>query len=611
MHIKEYRTTNKKTKKVYIKHQLVESYRTQKGPRHRVVMNLGKLKIPRSEWRKLAFALKSRLAGQGTLIEDPHIVSEAERVLANYDFYRLRKKKEETGQKHLTIDLEKVATTANRSLGPELLAGYAWEALGMEKILKDVGMTKKSAAIAKASIFARLIRPSSELAALKWIKEVSSVPELTDGELSSLKKDPLYQVADILLYHKDKVEAGLRQKEEEIFPAKKTLFLYDLTNTYMEGSARGNSLAGRAKSKDRRSDCPLICLALLVDSRGYPIFSQIYPGNTSEPKTLAQILDRLEADSQRSLLSQKSTIVADRGIATKENIALLSERGYDYMVVERRKGEKDYADEFSNLDDFNTKDEDDETRKETIFFKKIQYDGKARLLVASRAKKEKEEAMDTLKEERFLEDAARLKASIAKRNVILAHKVQVRIGRILERYPTVAGYYSIKAVTDREGKKVAELKIEKNTVKRQERNTLTGCYVIETTHADMEDIEILRSYHSLTRIEAAFRSLKTELGLRPIFHQKGDRCGAHLFISVLAYHLLNTIELALAAKGEHKRWSTIRDELATHMRTTVIMSDRDGGIHHIRISSSPEPHQKRVYDMLGIKDHLGKVHLKL
>jgi transposase len=610
MHIKEYRTRNKKTKKVYIKHQLVESYRTQKGPRHRVVMNLGKLKIPRSEWRKLAFALESRLAGQGTLIEDPHIVSEAERVFANYDFYRLRKKKEETGAHHLTIDLNKVATTANRSLGPELLAGYAWEALEMEKILKDAGITKKSAAIAKASIFARLIRPSSELAALKWIKEVSSVPELTDGELSSLKKDPLYQVADILLYHKEIIEAGLRQKEEEIFPAKKTLFLYDLTNTYMEGAARGNSLAGRAKSKDRRSDCPLICLALLVDSRGYPVFSQIYPGNTSEPKTLAQVLDRLEEDSQRSLLSQKPTIVADRGIATKENIALLSERGYDYMAVERRKCEKDYTLEFSNLDDFKTKDEDDED-KETIFFKKIQCDGKARLLVASRAKKEKEEAMDTLKEERFLEDAARLKASVAKKNVILARKVQVRIGRILERYPTVAGYYSIKAVTDREGKKVAELKIEKNTVKRQERNTLTGCYVIETTHADMEDTDILRSYHSLTRIEAAFRSLKTELGLRPVFHQKGNRCGAHLFISVLAYHLLNTIELALADKGEHKRWSTLRAELATHMRTTVIMTDKDGGIHHIRISSSPEPHQKAVYDMLGIKDPLGKVHLRL
>jgi len=571
MHIKQYRTRNKKTGKVYIKHQLVESYRTQKGPRHRVVMNLGKLKIPRSEWRKLAFALESRLAGQGTLIEDPHIVSEAERVLANYDFYRLRKKKEETGAHHLTIDLNRVATTANRSLGPELLAGYAWEILGMEKILKDAGITKKSAAIAKASIFARLIRPSSELAALKWIKDISSVPELTDGELSSLKKDPLYQAADILYYHKDKIEAGLRQKEEEIFPAKKTLFLYDLTNTYMEGAVRGNFLAGRAKSKDRRSDCPLICLALLVDSRGYPIFSQVYPGNTSEPLTLSQVLDRLQADSQRSLLSQKPTIVADRGIATKENISLLSERGYDYMVVERRRCEKDYTLEFSNLDDFKTRDDED---KETIFFKKIQYDGKARLLVASLERKEKEEAMDRLKEERFLEDAARLRASVAKRNVILAPKVQVRIGRILERYPTVAKYYNIEAVTDSGGKTVLDLKVEKNISKRQKRNTLTGCYVIETTHADMEDTEILRSYHSLTRIEDAFRSLKTELGIRPVFHQKGDRCAAHLFISVLAYHLLNTIELALSGKGEHKRW-------------------------------------KAVYDMLGIKDPLGKVHLRL
>jgi len=608
MHIKQYRTRNKKTGKVYIKHQLVESYRTQKGPRHRVVMNLGKLKIPRSEWRKLAFALESRLAGQGTLIEDPHIVSEAERVLANYDFYRLRKKKEETGAHHLTIDLNRVATTANRSLGPELLAGYAWEILGMEKILKDAGITKKSAAIAKASIFARLIRPSSELAALKWIKDISSVPELTDGELSSLKKDPLYQAADILYYHKDKIEAGLRQKEEEIFPAKKTLFLYDLTNTYMEGAVRGNFLAGRAKSKDRRSDCPLICLALLVDSRGYPIFSQVYPGNTSEPLTLSQVLDRLQADSQRSLLSQKPTIVADRGIATKENISLLSERGYDYMVVERRRCEKDYTLEFSNLDDFKTRDDED---KETIFFKKIQYDGKARLLVASLERKEKEEAMDRLKEERFLEDAARLRASVAKRNVILAPKVQVRIGRILERYPTVAKYYNIEAVTDSGGKTVLDLKVEKNISKRQKRNTLTGCYVIETTHADMEDTEILRSYHSLTRIEAAFRSLKTELGIRPVFHQKGDRCAAHLFISVLAYHLLNTIELALSGKGEHKRWSTIREELATHMRTTVIMTDSDEKIHHIRVSSSPEPRQKAVYDMLGIKDPLGKVHLRL
>ncbi len=117
MHIKEYRTKNKKTGKIYIKHQLVESYRTQKGPRHRVVMNLGRLKLKKSEWRKLAFALESRLAGQGTLIEDKDIADEAERALKNYGFYKIRKKKEVAKPEYLTIDTEKLATTDNRKPG--------------------------------------------------------------------------------------------------------------------------------------------------------------------------------------------------------------------------------------------------------------------------------------------------------------------------------------------------------------------------------------------------------------------------------------------------------------------------------------------------------------
>lgn len=607
MYIREYRTKNKKSGKVYIKHQLVESYRTEAGPRQRVVMNLGKLNLDRSEWRRLAFVLESRLSGQETLIEEKEITSEAERALKNYDFYKLRKKKEARESEYLTIDLKKVATGYNRSLGPELAAEDAWDRLSMDAILKDAGLEKRSRDIAKASIFARLIHPASEFSSLKWIRQRSSVPELISPDLAYLKKDPLYQVADVLLYHKEKVEAGLRKKEEEIFPAKKTLFLYDLTNTYFEGNARGNGAARRGKSKDRRGDRPLICLALLVDTRGYPIFSQIYPGNQSEPQTLAEVLDRLEEDGQRSLLSVKPTIVADKGIATKDNIKLLKDRGFDYMVVERKETEKDYIEEFKNLKGFT----EDVREDNTIYFKKVECADKARLLVASQAKKEKEEAMDSLKEARFLEDVGKLKRSVAKGNVILAPKVQVRIGRIMQRYPTVARYYEIEAVTDSDRRRVLSLKVEKKKEKRKDRNILTGCYVIETTHKDMEDIDILKSYHTLARVEAAFRSLKTDLGLRPVYHHKEARCGAHLFITVLAYHLLNTIELILLEKGEHKRWSTIRDELSTHMRTTVIVSDKDGKIHHIRVSSSPEPHQKRIYDMLGIRDPLGKVHLKL
>ena len=607
MFVRKYKTKNKKTGKVYVKHQLVESYRTDAGPRQRVIMNLGKLNLPRSEWRRLAFALEGRLSGQETLIEEPEITSEVERVLKNYNFYRLRKKRKAKRPKYLTIDLGKVATSQNRSLGPELTAEGAWERLSMSQILKDAGLEARSRNIAKASIFARLIRPSSELSALKWIKEISSVPEIIDPYLADLKKDPLYRVADVLLYRKDAIEDSLRHKEKEIFPTKSTLFLYDLTNTYFEGTCKGNSAAKRGKSKDRRNDRPLICLALLIDSRGYPVFSQVYSGNQSEPLTLDQVLDRLEEDSAKTLLSTKPTIVADKGIATKDNISLLEKRGFDYMVVQRRETEKDYLEEFKNLDDFSKEIEDDST----IYFKKVEYGGKARLLVASAAKKEKEEAMDRLKEIRFLEDAEKLKTSVARGSIILAPKVQVRIGRLLQHYPTVAKYYDIETETDSEGKKVLDLLVEKKKVKRENRSILTGCYVIETTHRDMEDKDILKSYHTLTRVESAFRSLKTDLGLRPVFHHKESRCRAHLFISVLAYHLLNTIELALLDRGEHKRWATVRDELSTHMRSTVIMTDKEGAIHHIRVSSSPEPHHKKIYDMLAVKDPLGKMHLKL
>ncbi len=608
MFIREYRTKNKKTGKIYIKHQLVESYRTEAGPRQRIVMNLGKVDLKKSDWRRLAFVLEGKLSGQNSLIDEPEINKAADAAMRNYDFYKIRKKNKVPAGKSLTIDLEKIGTCACRSLGPELLGASAWDKLSMDTILKEAGLDRKSRELAKATILARLISPASEVATLKWIKERSSVAEIINTDLLSLKKDPIYEIADILLYHKEKVEKLLREKEEAIFPDSSTLFLYDLTNTYFEGKCKNNSIAKRGKSKEKRSDCPLIALALLVDSRGYPIFSQIYEGNKSEPVTLTDVLDRLEDDVKKTLFSKKPTIVADRGIATKDNIALLVKRGYPYMVIERKRSETSYKEEFEKA-----KSSFDKIVKDdgTIYFKKIKADGVARLLVLSEAKKEKEEAMDSLKESRFLEDAGKLKKSVSRGSVILLPKIQIRIGRLIQKYPTVAKYYDMSTETDGAGKKVLALKVSKKKEKRDDRKVLTGCYVIETTHIDMKACDILKSYHSLTRIEAAFKSLKTDLGIRPVYHQTGQRSMGHLFISVLAYHLLNTIELDLASEGERVKWSTIRDELSTHMRTTVILTGTDGGIYHTRVSSRPEPRHREIYDLLKIKDPLKKIHLKL
>ena len=607
MFIRASKTRNKKTGEVYIKHQLVEAYRSQKGPRQRVVLNLGQVSITKKDWRRLAFELENRLCGQGSLINDAPIEAAVDEILRNYDFYKIRKKKEVLATDWLKVDLERLSTSNNRSLGPELAADYAWNTLCMDAILKEAGMDKMSINIARAIIFAKLINPSSELSGLKWIKERSSCAEIIDSSLLKLKKDPVYAIGDVLYYLKDKVEELLRQKEKTIFETDSTLYLYDLTNTYFEGKCKRNMSAKRAKSKDKQNGAPLMCLALLIDARGYPVFSQIYDGNQSEPVTLPEVLDRLDRDCSKTLLCIKPTIVADRGIATEQNIDLLKQRGYSYIVVERKTREKDYTEHFKDLSGFECIKKDEQL----IYFKKIKEGSIARLLVASQAKKAKEEAMDALKEKRFLEDASKLKSSIAKKNIMLLEKVATRVGRIMGRYPTVAKYYELEVVAGTDDKKAADLFILKKDKKRQDRNILTGCYVIETTHSDMDAADILKSYHGLARVEAAFSSLKTDLGLRPVYHHKEDRCRALLFISVLAYHLLNTIELSLRDKGNNSKWSTIRDELSTHVRTTVIMADSNGGIHHIRLSSTPEPSHQEIYDMLGIKDSLGKIHVKL
>lgn len=607
MFIRQYKTKNKKTGKVYIKHQLVLSYRTEAGPRQRIIMNLGKVKLEKSQWRRLAFALEGRLSGQQALMEEPDISAATAQIMKNYEFYKIQKKRKESKGKFLSIDLESVGTTACRSLGPELVAQDTWKNLSMDNILRAAGLKRQNRELAKAVITARLLSPGSEAHTQRWIRYGSSIAELINTDLLNTKKDSVYDISDILLYYKDEIEKLLREKEAALFPRDSTLFLYDLTNTYFEGVCKGNSIAKRGDSKEKRSDCKLITLALLVDSRGFPVFSQIYEGGKSEPITLLDVLDRLEKDVDKTLLTISPTLVMDKGIATKDNIALLKKRGYDYLVVERRKVQEDYLEEFAKAKDTFEKII---KKDNTIYFKKIKTEDGARLLTLSETKKEKEESMDTLKENRFLEDLTNLKESIKKGNVRLKEKVGRRIGRIMERYPTVAKYYDITLVLDKSQKAAVTIKTAKKKT-RDDRKILTGCYVIETTHKDMDAEEILKAYTMLTRVEKAFQSLKTDLGIRPIYHQKAERTRGHLFISVLAYHLLNSIEVNLKDKGCTKKWSTIRRQLSTHRRTTVIMTDRKGGIHHIRVSSTPESSHQEIYNLLDIKDPLKRIHLKL
>lgn len=621
MFIRETVTKNKVTQKQYKKHTLVESYRTEKGPRQRVVMQLGTLSLPKSEWKKLAAALEGRLAGQNTLFEDEkEIMDAADEAMSNYSFHQKKTQAKQDRQEKgafVSVDMNAVSSGGSRSLGPELVGHSTWERLDFHSILRSCGFMPNQVALAEAVIVGRLVEPSSDLASWRWLRERTALVEMLPVNLSEVGKDAVYEIADDLLANKDKIEHDLRDREANLFSRPNQVFLYDLTNTYFEGSALNNELAHRGKSKEKRTDCPLVTLALVVDDAGFPIFSQIYGGNQSEPETLEDVLKRLQTDTSSELLDDQPMIVMDRGIATKDNLTLIKEMAFPYIVVERRAVEKEYEDEFKHAKETferiptaKGKEQNQSLSSdasESVYVKQMPMEKGSRVLCLSEGRENKEKAMDALKEKRFLDDLDRLKTSVEKGNVQLVEKVGIRVGRLRERYPSIAGHYDIHLELDEEEKKVKSLSCKKRET-RQKRSVLTGCYVMETSNGTLSAKKVWRLYTTLTNIEAAFESLKSDLGMRPVYHQLAERTKGHLFIGVLAYHLLISVEYQLREQGDHRNWSTIKEQLSTHQRSTVILTDKEDQIHHIRVSGTPEKSHNDIYKLLRVKDPLKRKH---
>jgi len=612
MYIRQYVKVNKKTGTEYYSHRLVEGIRTEKGPRQRIVMHLGKLDLPKSEWKKLAAALEMRLSGQISLFEDDPVIAEAaEKAMVHYDFSAIHKSDQDLSQNKqdlVMVDVESCGTMDVRQLGPELAGHTMWQQLNFNGILKDCGLDERQIALAEAVVVGRLVEPASEFSTRQWLRKRTALLELLDADISKVGKNSVYEIADTLLNCKSSIEHALREREAALFPEKITLFLYDLTNTYFEGVCRKNELAKRGKSKEKRSDCPLVTLALVIDSRGFPVFSQIYHGNQSEPATLKDILSKLAEDSGNLLAPFFPTIVMDRGIATHDNLELLKEKDYPYVLIERRATEKDYVEDFTNArDTFEVISKPNNPNQSKVYVKKIESENGSRVLCLSEGREEKEEAMDHLQEQRFIDDFTRLKNSVVKRRIVMVKKVSERVGRLRERYSAIAKYYDVDLTINEDKKEVTDI-VWKKKESRDSRYTLTGAYVIETSHTNLNAQEIWNIYTTLTQVEYSFRCLKTDLGFRPVYHQLSRRTEGHLFISVLAYHLLICIETQLRSQEDTRKWSSIRKILSTYQRSTIVMTDHESDIHHIRVSCLQDPGHQDVFRKLNIKDPTKKSH---
>ncbi len=593
---------NNKTGKIYTYLQLMETVQTDKGPKPRMLVHIGDFDLSVEEQKILAVIIENKIKGNQILKFTEKLEKIADIAYIKYNNKitgQVQNKPEIQKGKNVEVDLDTTEMTQSRFAGSELVGIEFWNRLKFDEVLQSCGFSQKETDLAKVVILGRLISPGSDLHTHRWVNEQSVLVEYLKTCFSRISKDNIYEIGDMLYLHKGQIERKLRSNVKSLYPYIDKVYLYDLTNTYFEGNKVGSELCKRGKSKENRTDCPLVTLALVVDQEGFPVYSKIYKGNQSEPATLKEVLQEVFSHRQNlQEIFQKPSIIMDRGIATSENLSYLKNEGYSYFVIERKNLVKDYASEFSDLTGF---EEYKDKSKQSIFIKKTEDSDSVKVLVFSTGREKKEKAIVNHQEANFLEDSSNLIKSNFKNTIKNIDKINIRIGRLKERYGAIAGKYNFVLITEeKDQQKVKEIKIEK-TDKNPLKDDYAGCYVIQTDHKDLTGKEIWDFYMTLTEVESSFRSIKTELGTRPIYHQLDSRIESHLFISVLAYSILKSITYKLNQNNFRKSWKEIREDLLTHMRSTIIQHDKKGTAYSIRITGTPEKKAKEIYDLLEMK----------
>ena len=602
MYVRKNKTIEKSTGKTYDYYKLVETIQTENGPRQRTVLHLGKLSITENERKMLGKLIERRIAGKSEVFIVPKLEQIIDSAVQKYHekiALETERQKEIVSANYVEIDLNSTKQSYCRSIGAELLCSEFWSRLEFDSMLETCRFNQQEKELAKAVILGRLISPGSEKRTIEWFRHRSSLSEFLKTDLLSAGKDNFYKIGDLLYANKKKIERLLRDRTKALFPYTDTIYLYDLTNTYFEGSKINSTLCKRGKSKQKRSDCPLVTLALVVDQNGFPLYSKIYRGNQSGPLTLEETLEKIKHESNDMYkFSEKPAIAMDRGIATDDNINYLKRNGYSYFVIERKQVAKLYENEFSTIETDGICYET--SSKQTVYLKSVQAEDYTRVLVYSKGKEMKELSMIGSKERRFLEDMNRLMKSNGNGRIRDALKIQERIGRIKERYGAISSLYEIKFEHEtNQSNYIKSISLVKK--KKSIKEELAGCYVIETNRKNLSSEEIWNFYMKLHEVESAFRSLKSDLGTRPIYHRRDYRIESHLFISILAYSILKSIIFSLNKSDYHKSWTSIMDIVANHQRATTIQKSRAGDTYYIRVTGTPEKEVKEIYDLLSIK----------
>lgn len=606
MFIRRTRTNNTSTGEAYFTHRLVRGERIGGKVRQITVLNLGRhFPVKQEDWPLLCSRIEQLLQPQDSLLV-PNCPAPIERAAQRYAGQLIARAIQmeqaadadapavradaavspQTPSDYQEVDISSLQLTQPRSVGVEHLGLHALTQLGLIEKLGELGINGAKCAAILGNIIGRMAKPASELSTWRWLQTQSALGELIDVDYAGMSQMSLYRASDALMRHRSAIEDHLFGTIQTLFGLEETVTLYDLTNTYFEGDAAANSKAAHGRSKEKRSDCPLVTLGMVLDGSGFVRRSKTFAGNVSEGTTLEAMLAGLDAPAG-------AMVVMDAGIATEANLVWLAEHGYRYLVV-RRGGARQF----------------EEARAVTIetsggdpiqLQREMSEDGKEVLLYCHSAGREaKETAMVARFAQGFEAGLQKIVDGLLKPRAEKRHdKLLERIGRLKEKSRGASQHYTLTFTTDESSKTVTALTWVK-TEKAGTMATHPGVYCLRSNELNWDEEKLWRTYTMLTDLESVFRSLKSELGLRPVFHSKEDRSDGHLFITVLAYQCVQAIRVNLKKAGINDSWAQLRDTLAVQCRVTTSLRRKDGHTIHVRKSTLAEPELMEIYQALAI-----------
>ncbi len=567
--------TRAKDGKGHCYYSLVESVRTARGPQHRTLAYLGELNSSgESAWRKSIAVFNG--AGEECQLE----------LFAN-DAPALP-----SGEHVVQVVLDRVRWERARDFGEVFLSWQLWRLLGLDqllaRLLPDGDETAPWHVMAFVLTAARLIDPSSELALCERFYPRTALDDIAGVDEGQVNKDRLYRTLDRLLPHKDAIEGHLKQEIGTLFSEPFDLLLYDLTSTYFEGLAAANPDAVRGYSRDHRGDCCQIVIGLVVTRSGLPLGYEVFPGNRSDSTTLKDIMARME-----KLYGKASRIwVFDRGVASEKNLAALRAEGGLYLVgtprTLLRKVEKTLLER-----DFKTVREGIEVRLVPA------PDGSQDTFILCRSaeRQEKEAAIHVRFEKKMEDGLTRLQDAIASGRLRDRDTLQQRLGRLKLTCSRVARAYTIDV--QGEGKRLS-LTWAKDETKAALLRQTEGAYLLRTNLAGHSEEDLWHMYMQLNDAEAAFRTLKQDLSIRPIHHRLQDRVKAHVLVCFLAYALYRTLDRLGKNKGLAMTPRRILAALSTIKSGDIILPLIDGRELRLRRVSHPDRPQAELLNALGL-----------